>query len=69
VTTITIHIAGQAHELSIEDARQLHTELAKMFGTPIVIDKTTPVPYPVNPFAPPWVVTCSNEDQRKLANL
>lgn len=52
--TIKLVIGGTEHQLTIEEAKALHAELAKMFGkAPIVIEKAVPW---VVPYTPPIFV-------------
>lgn len=55
---IKLTIAGMPVELTIEQAKALHAELARLFcATPIVIERTIPIPYPVPaPYYPPTFI-------------
>lgn len=55
MTTIKLTINGKQHELSIEQAKELHAELSKMFSVPFIVEKTVPMPYPVFPAIQPVV--------------
>lgn len=67
VETITIDVSGKKVEMSMEDARELHSELAKLFDSPEIPQYYYPVivqrEYSVPPFwhpNPVWAGSTSD---------
>jgi hypothetical protein len=51
---ITLKIGGKDIEVSLEEAKQLHTDLNELFSTAAPEQTFVPVPYPTYPIYPTY---------------